>query len=94
MKIDTIALVVFGGLALQACAPDVGLGDTVRHNMALQVIDPDPEYRGTPMEGGSGIHSAAAVDRYNKGQVKDPKPPRGASAFRDSDGGNSGNPLK
>lgn len=58
---------------LGACTPnDTGFGSAVRHNVALQVIDPDPQYAGTPVEGADGARSALAIDRYKKGSVKQP----------------------
>lgn len=72
MKLKTLVIVAM--LApLGACTPnDTGFGSAVRHNVALQVIDPDPQHAGTPIEGGDGVRSAAAIDRYKKGSVKDP----------------------
>lgn len=58
-------------LALAACTPnDPTLGGAVRHNYALQVIDPDPQYAGQPNEGGSGDIAKGAVERYRTGEVK------------------------
>ena len=65
-----------------SCAPiDEGLGNAVRHNMALQIIDPEPTHAGTPMEAGSGARSALAYERYRKGRVLEPKPTGGARPF-------------
>lgn len=59
--------------ALTGCTPnDVTMGGAVRHNMALQTIDPDPVARTELMEGGSGERAAAAVKRYQEGGVKQP----------------------
>jgi type IV pilus biogenesis protein CpaD/CtpE len=56
---------------LAACTPnDTTFGGALRHNIAMQVIDPDPQYQGTPMEGGDGEVIGKAVDRYKKGAVK------------------------
>lgn len=61
------------GLSLGACAPyDTGLGESVRHHMALQVIDPYPEQETALVEGGDGQRSAEAVKRYREGKVKEP----------------------
>jgi hypothetical protein len=63
-------LIAVTGLSLGACAPyDVGLGESVRHHMALQVIDPHPEQQTELVEGGDGQRSAAAVQRYREGKV-------------------------
>ena len=56
-----------------ACTPvDYGFGESVRANIEQQVVDPDPQYVGEIMEGGSGQRGVAAVRRYNTGQVKPP----------------------
>jgi hypothetical protein len=66
-------LIAVAGLSLGACAPyDVGLGESVRHHMALQVIDPHPEQQTELVEGGDGQRSAEAVKRYREGKVKEP----------------------
>ena len=71
MRIFSITLL---GLAAAACTPnDVTLGGAVRHDLALQTIDPDPVYTGAEIEGGSGTHGAAATERYRKGTVKQPE---------------------
>lgn len=60
-------------LALAACTPnDTTLGGAHRHNVALQVIDPEPQYEGVLREGGSGEQAAGAVERYRKGEQKQP----------------------
>jgi hypothetical protein len=69
-------------LASLACLPliagctavDSGFGDTVRHQIALQVIDPDPSAKTDVLEGSSGDRAARAVDRYRKGTIEDLKP--------------------
>ena len=82
-------------LVASACAPiDAGLGNAVRHNMALQVIDPDPKHAGTPVEAGSGSRSALALKRYREGKVPDPKPSGGARPFEISGQGAGGGPRQ
>lgn len=72
MKLKTLAILAM--LApLGACTPnDTTFGGAMRHDMALQVIDPDPQYNGTPIEGADGTRSALAVERYKQGAVKQP----------------------
>ena len=71
MRIISVALL---GLAATACTPnDVTLGGAHKHNIAMQTIDPDPVYRGSEIEGGSGDRGAAAVERYREGAVKEPQ---------------------
>jgi len=76
-----------------ACTPvDYGFGETQRALMAQQVVDPDPQYAGDIMEGGSGEVGAAAVDRYHKGAVRQPSQvttTSGVSGGRGSDSGSS-----
>jgi hypothetical protein len=62
-------------LALGACtAVDRGFGETVRWNNAAQTVNPEPPApaEGAPIEGGYGKKAQAAVDRYEKGAVKEP----------------------
>lgn len=73
MKPQHAFALLLAGLAAGACTPvDVAFGETHRWNIEQQVVDPDPQYAGTEMEGGSGERAAAAVDRYNRGEVTEP----------------------
>ncbi len=47
-----------------------GFGDAVRHNMAAQIIDPDPVYPGPVFL--DGARGALALERYRKGEVIPP----------------------
>jgi hypothetical protein len=59
--------------AIGACTPvDTGFGEAFRWNNAQQTVNLEPVQRGPQVEGGSGQRSAAAVDRYEKGEVKEP----------------------
>lgn len=72
MTYRTLALMI-ALLPLAACAPkDLTMGGALRHNMALQIIDPDPVHAGAPIEGGDGDHAARAMAAYRKGAVKQP----------------------
>jgi type IV pilus biogenesis protein CpaD/CtpE len=53
-------------------ANDTTFGGALKTNIALQVIDPDPEQRTDAMEGGSGELAARAAENYRKGTVKQP----------------------
>lgn len=78
-------------LLLPACAPvDAGLGNAVRQNVAAQVIDPDPQYRGTPIEAGSGDRAALAMRRYREGRVIEPRPNSGSQPFQAAGQGAAG----
>ncbi len=88
------------GLALLAgCTPiDTGLGDALHHDLALQTLDPDPQYQGDEIEGGSGERAAAANKRYREGKVIPPVTIRtstttgGGSSGGSSGGGGGGSP--
>jgi len=85
MRILSIALL---GLAASACTPnDVTLGGAMKHDVAMQTIDPEPHYKGAAMEGGSGTHAASAMDRYRKGTVIDPKATKTTEGTSGSGGG-------
>lgn len=87
MRIMSIALL---GLAASACTPnDVTLGGAVKHNIALQTIDPEPRYTGKDIEGGSGTHAASAMERYRKGTVKEPVSIKTTQGTSGSSGGGS-----
>lgn len=56
---------------LTACeTPDRGFGSVVQHNVVAHVVEIDPVYAGTPIEGGNARRAAEAVARYNRGAVK------------------------
>ena len=68
-------------LALGACdtvhpltqSIDPGLGEAVKYDMAIQVIDPDPVYTAEGARpGDNGEKGAGASKRYRSGQVKEP----------------------
>jgi type IV pilus biogenesis protein CpaD/CtpE len=60
-------------LALPACTPnDTTLGGALRHDMALQTIAPAPRHDEQRVEGSDGQRSAKAIERYQKGEVKQP----------------------
>jgi len=60
-------------LALSACTPiDTGLGDSIRTNHALHIIDPHPVADDDAPIMTSGVRAAAAAERYRKGEVKKP----------------------
>lgn len=64
--------ILLAGLAA-ACAPvDHGFGEVAARNAELQIVDPEPRYAGTAMEGESGQRAADAVDRYQRGEVRQP----------------------
>ena len=60
-----------GLVSLAACAPvDVGLGEAVRYDMAIQTVNPDPVYpEGGAQPGDNGEKGADAVKRYRTGET-------------------------
>jgi len=65
-------------LLLAGCTPiDATLGDAIKTDYALQVINPEPRpvsAETAVMEGGSGDLAGAASERYRKGIVRQPQP--------------------
>jgi len=66
-------------LALSGCSTpqqsnlmiDPGMGEAVKYNAALQIIDPDPVYpEGSALPAASGEKGAAAAKRYRTDKVK------------------------
>ena len=50
---------------------DPGLGEAVKYNAAVQIVNPDPVYQaGDAQPGDSGVKGAAAVKRYRTDAVK------------------------
>lgn len=58
--------------AATACAPvDPGFGEALRYDMAIQTIDPDPQYPANGAQpGASGAKGQKAHERYRKGETK------------------------
>ncbi len=74
-----LLLIVAGTVALGACntvnknigMEDPAIGETVKYNAAVQIINPDPVYpAGAALPGESGVKGAAAVKRYRNDAVK------------------------
>ena len=69
----SLMLLLASAATLGACTPvDTGFGEAFRWNNAQQTVNLEPVQRGPEMEGGSGQRAAAAVERYEKGEVKEP----------------------
>ncbi len=80
MKITRIiAAVVLGLVVLTACeteprmtlSPD--FGNSVRHNMAVQVINPPSVGKATTAVPMDGVRALGAIDRYQKHEVIEPE---------------------
>jgi hypothetical protein len=75
---------------LPSCAPfDEQLGESVRTNAELQIINPQPTYAGNVIEGGSGTQAAAAAKRYRTDTIK-PLETIHTSHFDTGNGSNGG----
>ena len=59
-------------LAAAGCAPvDPGFGEATRYDMAIQTIDPDPQYPADGAKpGDNGEKAQKATERYRKGATK------------------------
>lgn len=69
----SLMLLLASSATLGACTPvDTGFGEAFRWNNALQTVNLEPVRQGSQMEGDSGERAAAAVERYEKGKVKEP----------------------
>lgn len=69
----SLMLLLASAATLGACTPvDTGFGEAFRWNNAQQTVNLEPVRHGPQIEGGSGQRAADAVDRYEKGEVKEP----------------------
>lgn len=72
---NTVAMLTAAvfAISIAGCSPfDARLGETVRLNAAQQIINPEPVFAGTDIEGGSGTQAALAAKRYRTDTVKPP----------------------
>lgn len=88
----SIIIATVGGISLGGCmetnSGNANLGAAVRHNMALQIIDPNPTYKGDAVPGGNGARTAVAQERYQTDKVE--KPERLRTSDVSGDDGDSG----
>lgn len=71
----TLALIAVVGLS--ACAEpneplNTGFGDAYHHNIAVQVINPEPENAGSGAPTLDGNRAAIAIERYKSGKTLEP----------------------
>jgi hypothetical protein len=68
------SMLILSGLALAAagCTPvDPGYGEALRYDMAVQTVDPDPQYPADAHQPGDhGEKAQKATERYRKGTTK------------------------
>lgn len=72
MRFKSKLILSGAALAAAGCAPvDPGFGEAVRYDMAVQTIDPDPQYPADAAQPGyHGEKAQKATERYRKGQTK------------------------
>ena len=68
----------------------VAVGDSVRHNKAIQTIDPWPKHAWNTEIGLDGQRALVAADRYRQNKVLEPK---GLTTQSISTGGSGGSPA-
>jgi hypothetical protein len=74
-------------------ADEVNWGEANRQTMAAQIIDPAPHYDYAVPET-SGDHAQKAVERYRKGEVKQPERQRTTNIGVGGGGGGGGGSSK
>ena len=78
MKTTIILLATAGALALAGCqtqprlALNPSFGNTVRHNMAVHIVNPRPAMAATEVTDMDGQRSAEAIGRYHRGETIQP----------------------
>jgi len=72
MRCKSILILSGAALATAGCAPvDPGFGEAARYDMAIQTIDPDPQYPADASQPGDhGEKAQKATERYRKGTTK------------------------
>lgn len=91
MRFKSILILSGAALAAAGCAPvDPGFGEAVRYDLAIQTIDPDPQYPADAAQpGDSGEKAQKATERYRKGQTKALKQQSAGGGSGGSGGGNT-----
>ncbi len=78
MKTVTILLATAGAIALAGCQTQPRLvtppscGNSVRHNLAVHIINPRPAMAATEATDMDGQRAAGAIGRYERGEVLRP----------------------
>ena len=91
MRFKSMLILAGAALAAAGCTPvDPGFGEAVRYDLAVQTVDPDPQYPADAHQPGDhGEKAQKATERYRKGATK-PVQQQSSSAGGGS-GGSSGN---
>lgn len=84
MRSKPMLILAGATLAAAGCAPvDPGFGEALRYDMAVQTIDPDPQFPPDGAQPGDhGEKAQKATERYRKGTTK--------RAVQDRAGGDAG----
>ena len=72
MHFKTILIPALLSVATAGCVSvDPGFGEAVRYDMAVQTVDPDPQYPADSLQPGyHGEKAQKATERYRKGTTK------------------------
>ncbi|HET9398315.1 MAG TPA: hypothetical protein VFO45_05790 [Sphingomicrobium sp.] len=72
MRFKSMLILAGATLASAGCTPvDPGFGEALRYDMAVQTIDPDPQYPADAAQpGDNGEKAQKATERYRKGTTK------------------------
>ncbi|MDP9423506.1 MAG: hypothetical protein M3Q19_11875 [Pseudomonadota bacterium] len=91
MRFKSTLILTGAALAAAGCAPvDPGFGEAVRYDMAVQTIDPDPQYPADALQPGyHGEKGQKATERYRKGTVKPVTQGTGGGNAGGAGGGNT-----
>lgn len=76
MKALTFALLSAAAVAIAGCSGNQeplgqGFGDSVRHNMAVHIINPRPNHDVNSLSGLTGPRAAGAIHRYQIDKVEE-----------------------
>ena len=72
MRFKSMLILAGATFAAAGCAPvDPGFSEALRYDMAVQTVDPDPQYPADAAQPGDhGEKAQKATERYRKGQTK------------------------
>jgi len=77
MIVRNAIVVLIAAVAISACAQtneplNTGFGDSYYHNIALQVINPQPENAGSGAPNMDGERAGIAIERYKGAKTLEP----------------------
>jgi hypothetical protein len=72
MRFKSMLILAGAAIAAAGCTPvDPGFGEALRYDMAVQTIDPEPQYPADAAQPGDhGEKAQKATERYRKGTTK------------------------